>query len=53
MYYAIAVIAYILTMDCIQGGTLAQDMGITAKEASNRMYDLFRDLREFEQKEGK
>ncbi len=48
MYFAIALMAYVLTKDCLQGGTLAQDMGITTKEASKRMYELFGELRKLE-----
>ncbi len=46
VYYAIAIMAYILTMDTLHGGTLAQDMGITTEEATNRMYELFKELKE-------
>ncbi len=41
MLFALAVIAYIFTEDCIQGGTLAADSGLTVNEAANQMYDLF------------
>ena len=41
MLFAIALMAYIITEDYIQGGTLATDSGLTTEEAATRMYDLF------------
>ncbi len=46
MLYAIAFMAYILTMDTIQGGTLSKDVGMTTKEAADRMYELFKSIKE-------
>ena len=40
MYCGIALMAYMFTMDYLQGGTLASDCGLTTKEASDALYWL-------------
>ena len=40
MYYGIALMAYIFTMDYLNGGKLALDCGFTTKELADALYEL-------------
>ena len=38
MYYFIAIMAYLITLDYIQGGNLGLSLGVTTKEAASALY---------------
>jgi len=39
MYYFIALLTYLVTLDYIQGGNLGASLGLTTKEAANALYE--------------